>query len=62
MEARPTPLGEMLTLYRSVHQFTVRDLALIIDISYSTLSRVERGGVCDVATLLRLLAWMSAVG
>jgi transcriptional regulator with XRE-family HTH domain len=61
VKQRVTPLGEMLTLYRAVHRLTVRELAPVIGISYPTLSRIERGGVCDVPTLLKLFAWLSAV-
>ena len=60
MITRRTPLGEMLTLYRAAHGLTVRELAPIVGISYPTLNRIERGEQCDVATFLKLVAWLQS--
>lgn len=53
-----TNLGEMLRLYRFVHKLTVRDFAKVLGISAATISRMERGGECDVETFLKVLIWM----
>jgi transcriptional regulator with XRE-family HTH domain len=37
---------------------TLRDVATACGVSFATLSRIERGGVADVATLQRLAAWL----
>ena len=53
-----TPLGQMLVMYRAARGLTVLVLAAEVGISAATLSRIERGGLCDPSTLLRLLAWL----
>lgn len=54
-----TRLGEMLRLYRAVHDLTVRDVAKQIGVHYSTLSRFERTDTGMTAEhLLRLMQWM----
>lgn len=58
MKARTTPLGEMLTLYRTVHRQTLRELAPEIGIGHATLMRIECGRQCDVPTFLKLTEWL----
>jgi transcriptional regulator with XRE-family HTH domain len=58
MKSRPTPLGEMLTLYRASHGLSGRDLAPRIGVSHPTLNRIERGEQCDVPTFMKLATWL----
>lgn len=51
-------LGRMLVLYRAATQQNVRQLAPEIGISIATLSRIERGALCDVPTWLKVTAWL----
>ena len=60
MRTRPTRLGEMLRLYRTVNGFTLRELAPSIGIGHATLLRIETGQAFDAATLLKLWTWMLA--
>jgi transcriptional regulator with XRE-family HTH domain len=55
---RPTPLAEMLTLYRAVHRQGMRELAKEIGVSAATVARIEAGKETDVATFLKLIAWL----
>lgn len=56
--SKGTPLGRMLRLYRANTEQSVRDLGPEIGISIATLSRIERGGECDLDTFLKLCMWM----
>jgi hypothetical protein len=56
----PTRLGRMLRLLRAADQRDMRSLAAEIGISSATLCRLEAGRSCDVATWLRLQAWLLA--
>ena len=53
-----TRLGWMIRIYRVYRGIGVRVLAKEIGISAATVSRIERGGEMDVATLLKVLAWL----
>jgi len=53
-------LGEIIRKWRIVQERTVRDLAVEIGISASTLSRIERGEKMDAPTFMRLLNWLTA--
>ena len=53
-------LGELIRLWRNVEGIAIRDMAKDIGISYSTLSRVERGEMMDGKTLAALLHWLCA--
>lgn len=53
-----TNLSEMLRLYRTVKNMGVRELAKEIGIGAATVSRIERGGLMDLPTFLKLQAWM----
>lgn len=57
---RPTRLGEMLRLYRTVGGLSLRELAPEIGISSATLMRIETGQAFDADTLLKLWTWMLA--
>lgn len=54
----PTRLGEMLRLYRTVKNRSLRDVAPEIGTSPATLLRIETGKNFDAETLLKLWAWM----
>ena len=53
-----TRLGELLRIYRTLRNLTVRDVAADIGIGHATLSRIERGEAFDVPTMLKLWAWL----
>lgn len=55
---RLTHLGQMLTLYRTRHDLTLRDLAPVIGIGHATLMRIETGEQFDAQTLLKLWTWL----
>lgn len=55
---RPSRLGEMLRLYRTMHQRTLRDVAKESGISHATLMRIEHGQAFDAKTLLALWRWL----
>lgn len=55
---RPTRLGEMLRIYRTVNQQSLRDLAPQIGTSSATLMRIETGQAMDATTMLRLWTWL----
>lgn len=57
---RQTRLGEMLRLYRTVNQQSLRDLAPQVGTSPATLMRIETGQAMDADTMLKLWAWMLA--
>jgi transcriptional regulator with XRE-family HTH domain len=48
----------MIRLSRTVSQRSIRDVAREIGTSPATLMRIEHGEAFDVATLMRLLAWL----
>jgi transcriptional regulator with XRE-family HTH domain len=56
--SQPTHFGEMLRLYRTVENFTLRDMGSDIGISAATLLRIEQGKAFDTATLMKLLTWL----
>lgn len=56
--ARPTRFGEMLRLYRTVRQLSLRDVAPAIGIGHATLMRIETGEAFDADTLLKLWTWL----
>lgn len=55
-----TTFGAMLRLWRLSRRQTVRQVALEIGIGSATLSRIERGGPCEVETWLKLQRWLFA--
>ena len=55
---RPTRLGEMLRLYRTVRQQSLRDLARESGIGHATLMRIEHGQAFNADTLLKLWVWL----
>lgn len=57
---RPTRLGEMFRLYRTVRGFSLRDVAPEIGIGHATLMRIETGQAFDAETLLKLWTWLLA--
>lgn len=54
---RPTRLGEMLRLYRTVRGLSLRDVGHTTGISAPTLMRIEYGQSFDVETLFKLWRW-----
>lgn len=56
----PNHLGEMLRLYRTVHQRSLRDITEEIGISAATCMRIEHGQAFDAETLLKLWQWLLA--
>lgn len=53
-------IGAVLRAYRSKFDIDLRQFAEETGVSYSTLSRIERGGVPDVDTWTRLMVWLIA--
>lgn len=51
-------IGELLRLYRSVKNISIRDMANEIGTSSATLSRIENGKTCDMFTFLLLINWL----
>ena len=51
-------LSKLIAHYRLMERRTTRNLADIIGISASTLSRIERGEMMDGATLAKVLKWI----
>lgn len=52
-------LGYLLKLYRVNRAIGLRELAQELGTSISTLSRLENGKSIDVATLGRIMAWLT---
>lgn len=57
---RPTRLGEMFRLYRTVRGLSLREIAPEIGIGHATLMRIEQGQAFDTETFLKLVAWLLA--
>ena len=57
-ERMTTQLGDLLRLHRSVKDMGQREYARQIGISHATLCRIERGYMMDVATWLKVQAWL----
>lgn len=56
---RMTRLGELLRLYRAVHQQTVRECADEIGIHFATLNRFERtDGGMTADSFMKILIWL----
>ena len=64
-------LGEVLRAYRvstlrhlsgNPKVLSLESLAAEIGISKATLSRIERGKMCDAITLVRILEWLMGAG
>lgn len=55
---KPTRLGEMLRLHRTIKGRTLRDVAPEIGIGHATLMRIEAGQSFDAPTLLKLWDWL----
>lgn len=51
-------LGQLIAAYRERNGYGLREFAINLNISFPTLSRIERGHDCDSATLAKLLEWM----
>ena len=51
-------IGKLLKLYRAANDFGVRDIAHQLDISASTVTRIEQGENVDQATMLKLITWL----
>lgn len=55
---QPNHLGEMVRLFRTVNQITLRDMAVSIGISHPTLMRIEHGQSFDADTLIKIWTWL----
>lgn len=53
-------LGNVLRKYRMSQEFTLREMARDMKISFSTLHRIESGNSCDSETLVRLIVWLNS--
>lgn len=53
-----TRLARLLRLSRNVDDEGVRTIAKQIGVSAATLSRIERGHAMDLATWLKVQAWL----
>jgi len=51
-------LRKALKLIRTVEGLSLRDLAKEIGVSSATLSRIERGLPCDMASFGRVFVWL----
>jgi transcriptional regulator with XRE-family HTH domain len=51
-------LGPMLRARRRAQRLSLRDVADQIDVSFNTLSRVERGHVPDLRNFQRIVDWL----
>ncbi len=59
MEGQALKLGKRLKDKRIAEATSLRDLELIIGVSFSTLARIERGtGSCTADTSKRVLDWI----
>jgi len=56
----PNRLGAMMRLARTVEQRGLRETAKAIGIGHATLMRIEHGEMFDVATWMKLQAWLLA--
>ncbi len=52
------PLAEILQLHRRLEHLRLREAAKQAGVSYATISRVERGHMPDVKTVLALCKWL----
>ena len=55
-------LGQALRSERRRRRMSLRDLADEIDVSFNTLSRVERGHLPDLTNYNRIVTWLSQPG
>jgi transcriptional regulator with XRE-family HTH domain len=51
-------LGQLILNWRIMERWSLRDAAKEIGVSYTTLSRVERGEAMDGVTLAAILKWI----
>lgn len=51
-------LGDVLRKWRRQGDFSVREAAERIGISFATLSRIEHGDKMDGSTLAKILTWL----
>lgn len=58
MAERIEELGPLLRARRRAQRLSLRDLADEIDVSFNTLSRVERGHVPDLRNFQRIVDWL----
>ena len=52
-------IGEVLKAYRLRADMSTREMALQIGTSAPTLSRIERGYMCDAETLMRIFNYLT---
>lgn len=57
-QERVALLGSMLRAERRQRRMTLRDLALEIDVSFNTLSRVENGHQPDFRVFKKIVEWL----
>lgn len=51
-------LGELIRLYRNVHNINVKAMSKTIGVSPATLSRVEGGKEMSAESLMKLMNWL----
>jgi transcriptional regulator with XRE-family HTH domain len=51
-------LGEALRAWRTESAISLREAAVLLKIPAPTLSRIERGGVPDAHTLIKIMNWL----
>ena len=61
MAKSPTAIGVRLKTKRIEDGLSLRDLATIVGVSFSSLARIERGvGGCTADTIRRVCLWIEA--
>ncbi len=51
-------VADLLTNWRFINKLTLRDAAIEMGLSPSSLARIERGKIPDGDTLIRLMNWL----
>ena len=51
-------VAKLITNWRFIEKVNLRDAANMMDISSSSLSRIERGRIPDGETLIKLISWL----
>ena len=51
-------LGRIFIAYREYYQLSIRTLAQVIGISFSTIARIEKGETCDLKSWRKIQEWM----
>ena len=51
-------VAELIRGKRAFHRLGLRQLSKVSGVSLATLSRIERGGIPDAITFIKLIAWL----